>query len=278
MGGLALARACGVPFITHSALFLNVSEVGRFRLGALAGFQPLLLGPKHCKLHGRLALPLCSSAESPSSAAQQTAHTSTVVGPKVSFCPTCGGPTEYRIPSGEERPRAICTSCGRVHYQNPKMVVGCLVIHEGKVLLCKRSIEPSYGLWTLPAGYMELGESAVEGAIRETREEANAEVEVEAPFAHLDIPLIGQSYILFRAKLKTSNFSPGVESLECALFSIDEIPFDEIAFSSISVALKLYVEDFKLGRMKVHLGVIDKRAGASPSDPSGYTVRDHICI
>lgn len=177
---------------------------------------------------------------------------------------------------GEEKPRAICTACGRVHYQNPKMVVGCLVVHEDKVLLCKRSIEPSYGLWTLPAGYMELGESAVEGAVRETWEEANAEVDVQAPFAQLDIPRIGQSYVIFLAKLKTPTFSPGSESLDCALFKLDEIPFERIAFSSISVALKMYMEDFKAGTIRVHHGVIDKRPGASPSDPLGYTVKDHI--
>lgn len=272
MGGLALARACGVPFVTSFSFFSKLSKSGMHRLGAVVGVQPLSLAPKRSPSF------LCSFSESPSSLIQQTTPMPTVFGPKISFCPACGGATEHRIPTGEEKPRAICTSCGIVHYQNPKMVVGCLVIHEDKILLCRRSIEPSYGLWTLPAGYMELGESAVEGAVRETWEEANAEVEVEAPFAQLDIPRIGQSYILFRAKLKTTKFSPGVESLECALFSLDEIPFDRIAFSSVSVALKLYVEDVRLGRMKVHHGVIEKRAGASPSDPSGYAVRDHLSV
>ncbi|RDX93938.1 Nudix hydrolase 23, chloroplastic, partial [Mucuna pruriens] len=110
----------------------------------------------------------------------------------VKFCQWCGGPAKHEIPEGEERLRAICTSCGKISYQNPKMVVGCLIEHDNKVLLCKRKIEPSYGLWTLPAGYLEIGESAMEGAIRETREEANADVEVISPFAQLDIPLIGQ--------------------------------------------------------------------------------------
>lgn len=99
---------------------------------------------------------------------------------------------QQRIPEGEHELRAVCSKCGSIHYQNPKMVVGCLVEHENKVLLCRRNIEPSYGLWTLPAGYMELGESAAEGAARETLEEARADVEVVAHFAHLDIPLIGQ--------------------------------------------------------------------------------------
>ncbi|KAJ7549421.1 hypothetical protein O6H91_07G052800 [Diphasiastrum complanatum] len=112
--------------------------------------------------------------------------------PKVSFCPSCGGAMEERVPKGEYELRSICTICGCVHYQNPKMVVGCLVEHENKILLCRRKIQPSYGLWTLPAGYMELGESAAEGAKRETLEEAEAEVEPVSLFAHIDIPLIGQ--------------------------------------------------------------------------------------
>ncbi|XP_073053492.1 nudix hydrolase 23, chloroplastic isoform X2 [Primulina eburnea] len=111
---------------------------------------------------------------------------------KINFCQSCGGPTKHEIPDGEEKMRAICTLCGKIAYENPKMVVGCLIEHENKILLCKRKIHPSYGLWTLPAGYMEIGESAAEGAIRETWEEANAEVEVLSPFAQLDIPLIGQ--------------------------------------------------------------------------------------
>ncbi|KAL0338019.1 UNVERIFIED_CONTAM: Nudix hydrolase 23, chloroplastic [Sesamum calycinum] len=113
---------------------------------------------------------------------------------KINFCQWCGGPTKHEIPDGEEKTRAICTHCEKITYENPKMVVGCLIEHENKILLCKRKIHPSYGLWTLPAGYMEIGESAAEGAIRETWEEANAEVEVQSPFAQLDIPLIGQAW------------------------------------------------------------------------------------
>ncbi|KAL2228278.1 UNVERIFIED_CONTAM: Nudix hydrolase 23, chloroplastic [Sesamum indicum] len=158
---------------------------------------------------------------------------------KINFCQWCGGPTKHEIPDGEEKARAICTHCGKITYENPKMVVGCLIEHENKILLCKRKIQPSYGLWTLPAGYMEIGESAAEGAIRETWEEANAEVEVQSPFAQLDIPLIGQTYIIFLAKLKRPHFSPGPESLECRLFALEDIPFDSLAFSSMLVTLKL---------------------------------------
>lgn len=152
------------------------------------------------------------------------------------------------------------------------MVVGCLVEHNDKVLLCKRNIEPSHGLWTLPAGFLEVGESAAEGATRETLEEALAEVDVISPFAQLDIPRIGQSYIIFRAKLKKPQFSPGPESSECALFGLDEIPFDSLAFSSIFVTLNLYIEDIKAGNIKFHYCTINKRAGASPSDPNGFSV------
>ncbi|KAK9091699.1 hypothetical protein Sjap_024876 [Stephania japonica] len=110
----------------------------------------------------------------------------------IRFCQWCGAATKQGVPDGDDKMRTICTNCNKVSYQNPKMVVGCLLEHDGKILLCRRKIQPAYGLWTLPAGYMEIGESAVEGALRETWEEACADAEVVAPFAHLDIPLIGQ--------------------------------------------------------------------------------------
>ncbi|BAT85349.1 hypothetical protein VIGAN_04288400 [Vigna angularis var. angularis] len=177
----------------------------------------------------------------------------------IKFCQWCGGSTKHDIPEGEEKFRAICTVCGKIAYQNPKMVVGCLVEHDNKVLLCKRNIQPSHGLWTLPAGYLEIGESAVDGAIRETREEANADVEVISPFAQLDIPLIGQIYLIFLAKLKKPHFSPGPESSACQLFPLDDIPFNSLSFSSMVVTLSLYVEDIKTGKLKFHYGTINKR-------------------
>ncbi|XP_062168066.1 nudix hydrolase 23, chloroplastic isoform X2 [Alnus glutinosa] len=195
---------------------------------------------------------------------------------KINFCQWCGGPTKHEIPDGEEKMRPICTVCGKIAYQNPKMVVGCLVEHDNKVLLCKRNIQPSFGLWTLPAGYMEIGESAAEGAIRETWEEANAEVEVLSPFAQLDIPLIGQTYIIFLANLKKPQFSPGPESSECQLFALDDIPFNSLAFSSMLVTLNLYVEDVKAGKPKFHYGTINKRPGTSPSDIHAFTLDYHL--
>lgn len=194
----------------------------------------------------------------------------------IKFCQWCGGSTKHDIPEGEEKLRAICTLCGRIAYQNPKMVVGCLIEHDNKVLLCKRNIQPSYGLWTLPAGYLEIGESAMEGAVRETREEANADVEVISPFAQLDIPLIGQTYMIFLAKLKKPHFSPGPESSECQLFSLDDIPFNSLSFSSMVVTLSLYIEDMKAGKPKFHYGTINKRPGTSPSDSHAYTLDHHM--
>ncbi|ESQ52925.1 hypothetical protein EUTSA_v10017043mg [Eutrema salsugineum] len=195
---------------------------------------------------------------------------------KIKFCQWCGGPTKHEIPDGEEKLRAICTHCDKIAYQNPKMVVGCLIEHEEKVLLCKRNIQPSHGLWTLPAGYLEVGESAAEGAMRETWEEAGATVEVISPFAQLDIPLIGQTYVIFLAKLKNPHFEPGPESLECRLFALDEIPFDSLAFSSIYVTLNLYLEDLKNGKLKFHYGTINKRPGSSPSDIRAFTLDYHL--
>lgn len=172
--------------------------------------------------------------------------------------------------------RAICTVCGKIAYQNPKMVVGCLIEHDKNVLLCKRNIEPSYGLWTLPAGYLEIGESAADGAIRETWEEAGADVEVVSPFAQLDIPLIGQTYIIFLAKMKKPRFSPGPESSECRLFALDDIPFDSLAFSSIFVTLNLYIDDVRMGKLKFHYGTINKRPGSSPSDMRAFSLDYHL--
>ncbi|KAD3336313.1 hypothetical protein R6Q59_028455 [Mikania micrantha] len=195
---------------------------------------------------------------------------------KINFCQSCGGPTKHEIPDGEERERAICTLCGKIAYENPKMVVGCLIEHDNSILLCKRKIHPSYGLWTLPAGYMEIGESATEGAIRETWEEAGAKVKIISPFVQLDIPLIGQTYIIFLAKLMTPHFSPGPESSECRLFALDDIPYESLSFSSMLVTLKLYIEDIKVGKPRFHYGIINKRPGTSPSEIHAYTLDYHM--
>ncbi|PRQ44461.1 putative hydrolase [Rosa chinensis] len=230
---------------------------------------------------GAFSMSSAHSGSNPAAPSSSSSSSSTVVqsvgnARKINFCQWCGGPTKHEVPDGEEKIRAICTVCDRIAYENPKMVVGCLIEHDNMVLLCKRNIQPSYGLWTLPAGYLEIGESAAEGAIRETWEEACAEVEIVSPFAQLDIPLIGQTYIIFLARLKKAQFSPGPESSECRLFALDDIPFDSLSFSSMVVTLKLYAEDVKAGKVKFHYGTINKRPGTSPSDINAYTLDHHM--
>lgn len=195
------------------------------------------------------------------------------------FCRMCGTQMQMQIPKGESVWRHMCGNCGYIDYLNPKMVVGCIVEHEGKILLCKRGIDPCRGKWTLPAGYMELRESSAEGAARETWEEANCQVEILAPYSHFDIPVIGQSYILFRAKLVAPHtFSPGQETLETSLFDPKDIPFNQIAFSSISLALQYYVEDMQQGHYRVHHGVVSKQPGSGPNEAGRFELQDHFAI
>ena len=160
----------------------------------------------------------------------------------MNYCSECGRTVSWKLPDGDTHKRWICDACGRIHYQNPLPVVGCVPERDGKILLCKRAIEPRYGYWTVPAGFMELGESTVDGAARETREEACAEVEIGHLFAVVDVIDAGQVHFFYTAKL-VSGFSPGPESLECRMFSEDEIPWDDIAFHSGRYALEKYFED-----------------------------------
>ena len=158
------------------------------------------------------------------------------------FCSTCGSAVNHRIPDGDNRERAVCDDCGTVHYQNTLLVVGCVVESDGKVLLCRRSIEPRYGYWTVPAGFMELGETLAGGAARETLEEACATVELSHQFASVDVVDAGQVHIFFCGKL-VGGFGVGEESLDTRLFSEDEIPWDDLAFHSGRFALEKYFED-----------------------------------
>ena len=160
----------------------------------------------------------------------------------MNFCSSCGEPVSRKTPSDDNRERWVCDACGRIHYQNPLPVVGCVPEKDGRILLCKRSIEPRYGCWTVPAGFMELGESTAAGAARETIEEACATVEIGHLFAVVDVIDAGQVHLFFTAKL-VSDFDVGRESLEVRMFSEDEIPWDEIAFHSGHYALKKYYED-----------------------------------
>ena len=174
------------------------------------------------------------------------------------FCSNCGAAVTHRIPPGDTLPRYVCDGCNTIHYQNPRMVVGCIVEWEDRLLLCKRGIEPRYGLWTVPAGYMENGETTLDGAIRETLEEANARIEIGQLYALYNIPHINQVYLLFRARLLDAQFKAGAETLEVRLFREVEIPWEEIAFASIRNALTHYYQDRKRGEFNFHMGTIEQ--------------------
>jgi len=164
------------------------------------------------------------------------------------FCSICGAKTNSSVPEGDTRERAICMSCGTIHYENPKLVVGCIVEQDEHILLCRRSINPQIGKWTLPAGYLENNESAADGAIRETFEESGAEVELLGPYRLFDLPTISQFYLLFRARLLACPFSPTTESSEVQLFRWADIPWDHIAFQVITTTLRHYMADAANGR------------------------------
>jgi len=159
------------------------------------------------------------------------------------FCPNCAAPLTRRVPPGDSLPRDLCDACGSIHYQNPRMVVGCVPEWESRILLCRRAIEPRYGYWTLPAGFMENGESTGQGAARETLEEAGARVELLAPFSMISVPYVNQVHLFFRARLLDLEFKPGDESLEVALFEESRMPWKDIAFRTGNLTLKFWFAD-----------------------------------
>lgn len=165
----------------------------------------------------------------------------------MNYCSQCGAAVHQKIPAGDNRPRYVCNQCDTIHYQNPRIIAGCLPIYQDQVLLCKRAIEPGYGLWTLPAGFMENGETTREGAIRETREEACAEVELKELYTITSITPINQVQMFYLAELVQPDFAAGEETLETRLFYKHQIPWDEIAFRTVTNALQLYFEDRKMG-------------------------------
>jgi ADP-ribose pyrophosphatase YjhB (NUDIX family) len=177
------------------------------------------------------------------------------------YCSQCGSAVVLRVPAGDDRPRHVCEACGSIHYSNPKVVVGCIPEWEDRILLCRRAIEPRYGLWTLPAGFMENGETTQQGAARETREEANAQVEVGALYSLFNLPHINQVYLVFRSRLLDLDFGPGSESLEVRLFGEAEIPWREIAFPVIQETLGLYFRDRSRGGFALHTGDIVRIGG-----------------
>jgi ADP-ribose pyrophosphatase YjhB (NUDIX family) len=175
----------------------------------------------------------------------------------MNFCSACGARVEHRVPPGDSLPRHICTNCGIIHYENPKMVVGCIPEWKNSILLCRRAIEPRHGLWTVPAGFMENGETTAEGAMRETLEEANAKVEILGLYALFNIPHINQVYMLFRARLLDLDFSAGAETLETGLFEEEQIPWDQIAFITVRRTLRHYFDDRRAGEFHFHIGTIE---------------------
>ncbi len=173
----------------------------------------------------------------------------------MNYCSHCGSARLVtKIPDGDHLPRIVCEDCQTIHYQNPKVVTGCLPQWEDKVLLCKRAIEPRYGLWTLPAGFMENKESLEQAAARETWEEAHAQVERLQLYVVMSLSRISQIYIIFRANLQDLTFSAGPETLETKLFRQDEIPWEQLAFPIIHRTLTYYFQDRLTGEFPVHLG------------------------
>jgi len=168
-------------------------------------------------------------------------------------CAACGARVDYRVPADDNRERAVCCDCGQIHYENPTNVVGTLPLApDGRVLLCRRAIEPQRGFWTLPAGFMELGETVAEGALRETLEEAGARVELLGLMSLLNVVRVGQVHLFYRARLLDLDFAPGPESLEVALFHFSEIPWDELAFKTVRATL----EHQRAGRTELLVGDI----------------------
>ncbi|MEO8082086.1 MAG: NUDIX hydrolase [Caldimonas sp.] len=175
----------------------------------------------------------------------------------IKHCRACGGEVRYTIPADDNRDRATCQVCQTIHYENPLNVVGTLPVWQGRVLLCKRNIEPRRGLWTLPAGFMELGETTEEGAIRETIEEAGARIELEGLFTLFNVVRAGQVHLFYRARLLDTAFAPGPESMSAQLFGENEVPWDEIAFRTTRRTLELHFEDCRTGRFETHYGDIE---------------------
>lgn len=178
------------------------------------------------------------------------------------FCSSCGSQVALRIPQGDNRERFVCTNnaCGTIHYQNPRIIAGCLPTFQDKVLLCKRAIEPRYGLWTLPAGFMENGETTEEGALRESWEEAKATLVVDQLYSLFNLPYINQVYFFYKGELSNTDFGPGEESLEVALFAEDEIPWEELAFPVVTKTLEYYFHDRKTGEFPLHNDTLLKKA------------------
>jgi ADP-ribose pyrophosphatase YjhB (NUDIX family) len=174
------------------------------------------------------------------------------------FCSNCGHEVVVAIPPGDHMPRFVCESCGTIHYQNPRVVVGCIAEWQACILLCRRAIDPRKGYWTLPAGFMENGETTEQAALRETAEEALAEVEGIVPFCLVNVPHMSQVHLTFHGRLRGGRHAPGAESLETALVREQDIPWDEIAFPSVRIALEHYLEDRRNGAFGFHIATWER--------------------
>jgi ADP-ribose pyrophosphatase YjhB (NUDIX family) len=168
------------------------------------------------------------------------------------FCPACASELKFEVPPADNRPRFMCPACGAIHYQNPRIVTGTVATWGDRILLCKRAIEPRYGYWTLPAGFMEIGETVADGAIRETSEEAGARIELLELFSMIDVIHAEQVHLFYRARMLGPELDPGPESLEARLFTEDEIPWEQLAFKTVIRTLRWFVADRKEGRFTLH--------------------------
>jgi ADP-ribose pyrophosphatase YjhB (NUDIX family) len=172
------------------------------------------------------------------------------------YCSACGHTVAQSVPPGDNRPRFCCSACGTIHYQNPKLVLGTVPVWQRSVLLCRRAIEPRYGFWTLPAGFMENGETTADGAARETVEEAGAHIELGGLFSVIDVPHVDQVHLFYLAQLTDTQFDPGPESLEAKLFQEHEIPWEQLAFRTVAQTLRWFFADQAQGSFGLHTSAI----------------------
>jgi len=185
------------------------------------------------------------------------------------FCSNCASPVTLTVPPADNRPRYVCTSCSAIHYQNPRIVTGTVCTWGDRILLCKRAIEPRYGYWTLPAGFMEIGETVGDGAIRETAEEAGAKIELEGLYSMIDVIHAEQVHVFYRARMLGPELDPGPESLEARLFEEKDIPWDELAFKTVIRTLRWFVADRREGSFDIHTDSIlyqpREKSGPAPN-------------
>jgi ADP-ribose pyrophosphatase YjhB (NUDIX family) len=175
------------------------------------------------------------------------------------YCSDCSAPVVLKVPEGDSLPRFVCERCNAVHYQNPKIVVGCVPEYDGRILICRRAIEPRHGYWTVPAGFLENGETLQQGAAREADEEALAKVEIQSLLTVVHVIHAHQIHVFFRARLLDPGIGAGPESLEAKLVHADELPWSDIAFPSTDYTLKRYLEDRAAGVDRHHFTEFNRR-------------------